>query len=369
MGGRQYFRQIKNMNKRVASLHRACWAKTIVVLVISLFCQLLFAQSRLPVKWWKPTLSNIYVSSLSPSGLYQALGGDAGVQIVSPTSGSILKNLQTSVLTVRCLAFSPDSLHLAVGGFNPYSGAGRLELWNTATGQIEHEITTASSVSSLSFSSDGNQLIYPSNPNLIQFLNVATFNPITSLKTHAVTTLTSIALSPDGSTLAIGGLKQNSPVVELWNSNSLLYIQDLDVPFLGPFTLDYGPRTLAFTPDGKTLVNLESLSQMRLFGNTAYCYLEFWDFSTPGKIRSYQSYGYGCEATSMTLSQDGNLLGLTGYYYLTESEGRIIYGSVGVADLIRISDASTTARLVTNTTSSNAIWFSKDGSTVYSSGY
>lgn len=142
----------------------------------------------------------------SPDGKVMASGdGHGKVRIWDIASGELVKLLEYGDNSdVHDLAFSPEGNTLVTGGT-----AGTMRLWDIASGQILH-LFSAEGVMGLAFSTDGNLVIAQSG-NFVKMWDVATGQLVGNL-VHD-TELLSVAFSPDGSLIAVGGYDGN---IYLW---------------------------------------------------------------------------------------------------------------------------------------------------------
>ena len=183
------------------------------------------------------------------------------------------------------IGFSPDGARLAA------ASECCVQVWDVATGTGRGEIAYGS-MHDLAFSADGT-MIASARPSLggAEVWDVATHTSIASidgtpqpLDNLSVNDL-SVALSPDGRTLAVGGFGN---VVRLWDVRSRKLIRELDQGGNGAFTLE-------FSPDGRTLAisGFEPVASL-------------WDVATGTQIGPQLTAGD--RRTMIDLSPDGRRL-------------------------------------------------------------
>ena len=243
----------------------------------------------------KPAPAGIYngVTAYSPDGKILA-SGDSNTNQESPTlfnvylydaaSGAAVAHLATGDTTQSgdiqaAFAFSPDGKTVAVAGQNlsPKAGVAEVELWSWAGQQqpvtLSWNIPRSSiddndpqavpwdqangsdEVNTLAFSPDGKLLatsteyIYVAGP---VYTGIQLWDPATG---KLITTVTlkgggSVCFSPDGKTLAFGGVDGNT--VELWDVASQKTLATINLGQQADGTPSYeGSQT--FSPDGKTI--------------------------------------------------------------------------------------------------------------------
>ena len=197
--------------------------------------------------------------------LWDAATGRQVAAIPSDSSASLMINADT-------VAFSPDGKILAVGGEST-TGLGAVWLWNAATGrQIGSVVTPAilnGGVTSVAFSPDGDTLVaggftYTSgygdsdsgeSDGAIWLWNLAS-SPKAGRSLHTGGgPVTSVAISPDGTTLAVGA---DEGTARLWKVATLQQASN-------PLTNSGPVSSVAFSPDGKTLAAADGNGPARLW--------------------------------------------------------------------------------------------------------
>ncbi len=177
------------------------------------------------------------------------------------------------------VSFSPDGKTVATA-----SQFGVL-LWDGATGAKRGEIGGGVDARDVTFSADG-RMIAVARSSGAEIWNVVNGSMIASLSGDtAVDQNFSVALSPDGRTLAAGGFGR---VIRLWDVRTRTLVRELDQGGNGAFTLE-------FSPDGGTLA-------VSAFEPAA----SLWDVATGSQIGP--SLAAGDRRTRIDLSSDGRQL-------------------------------------------------------------
>ncbi|HWD38387.1 MAG TPA: hypothetical protein VG944_06030, partial [Fimbriimonas sp.] len=256
----------------------------------------------------KPNEAAVDSFGFSPDGKTLALGG--GTQF----SGSIeLWDLDTLTLKVSLpsttqgvtgVAFSPDGSVLAgVGRFFGVSepNSYRVELWNTSDDSAKATVNLAedSQASSLAFSPDGSTLAVngteeSETSGMIDLIDVASGALRSSLNV-GMPEYKSASFAPNGLTLALGGFRAtqpSSPLLELWDTTGGRVLKTLPV---GADVVNQ----VAYSPDGRTLV------AAGFHGSSSE--LELWDMTRPTPIYKKLAAA-GWSVLSASFSPDGKYL-------------------------------------------------------------
>jgi len=267
--------------------------------------------------------------ALSPDGKFLADRGFRTSNSVSTdllelwdiSNNSLTATLKTAAINGSTIAFSRDSTLLAVGGSGQFGG-GQLELWNVSTASLKSTLTTTAdySVNSLLFSPDKTTLIAggqhwsdaTSNTiGVLEMWNVTSGSFISSLPTPVTRNVKTIAISPDGKTLVDGGVVSNGdysfafPGIDEWSLPQGILIKSLSCCY------EVGVSSISFSPDGTTLA---------LTGTSSDGYsgaLESWVVGT-GQPNQPMSVG-GSGLLSATYSPDGGTLGVGGFGGILET--------------------------------------------------
>jgi WD40 repeat protein len=156
---------------------------------------------------------------------------------------------------VHSVTFSPDGKLLAAGSWDyPNNG---IWLWNVQTRRrISVPLYAPSYVQSVAFSRDGKILATVDEDGSLQLWTVQHPQPYVSSLTGTLLVAWSVAFSPDGKTLAVGGCEatdlQNlctNGGIDLWDVRRG---KRLGAPLTG--AMDFGD-SVAFSPDGRILAS------------------------------------------------------------------------------------------------------------------
>ena len=177
------------------------------------------------------------------------------------------------------VAFSPDGTTLATVGHN-----GAVALRDVATGHSLGGAALNVFASDIALSADGMLVAFAEGGGGIpqaQVWNVASRSQVVAVRSGDEGDALSVALSPDGRLLAVGGYGR---IVRLWDIRRATAIRELDAG---------GAAALEFSPDGRVLA-------VSAFGAS------LWDVATGIKIGP--TLGGGERTQLMDLSSDGRRL-------------------------------------------------------------
>jgi WD40 repeat protein/serine/threonine protein kinase len=188
---------------------------------------------------------NAAVVAFSPDGRWLAAGGVVQVRVWDLSDGKEVCHFKARAGTARNLAFSPDSRWLAVTGLDTTT-----RVWEVATGQERMAVEAPLHLADfgIAFSPDGQRLaLGTGGVKTVRICDPATGAEVRTLGGHPVGA-TCLAVSPDGRTVASGGVDR---VVRLWDAKSL---EPLRV-FRGHTAT---VQVVAFSPDGRLLASGDS---------------------------------------------------------------------------------------------------------------
>lgn len=185
----------------------------------------------------------------------------------------------------RQVTFSPDGRWMALAPSNL-----PIELWNTATWQIERTLNKHSdAVIGMAFSADSTLLATGSalGPDDIADISIKLWNVLDgrelfTLKGHSED-IHAVAFSPDGSLLASGGI---DPTVKIWDVKSGQLIRSLHS--------GEGIMDVIFSPDGTLMASAGSDGNVKL-----------WDVASGKQLKTLV---HPDELKTVAFSPDGTLL-------------------------------------------------------------
>jgi WD40 repeat protein/tRNA A-37 threonylcarbamoyl transferase component Bud32 len=216
--------------------------------------------------------AEVYGVAFSPDGRF--LASASGEQNGRPTKPSEVRvwDLQTGkartfpgprLLSV-CVAFSPDGSRLAACGGYYHAGPGEIKVWETATGKELYDLRGhPGCVLQVAFSPDGKWLVSGSMPQgsinqrriggAIVVWDLETGKAVRNLRGHTGS-VTSVTFSPDGNRLASSS---QDATVRLWDARTGQELRIIETP-------DEVLKVI-FKPDGKHLVSVGEDATVRIW--------------------------------------------------------------------------------------------------------
>jgi WD40 repeat protein/serine/threonine protein kinase len=241
--------------------------------------------------------------AFSPDGKLLASGGDEAAVLLDAATGKELRRLKVGV--VRAVAFSKDSNTLATG-----NNSGTIKLWDVNTGEERLSIKTPanpggnSTVSSLAFSADGKSLA-STGSNDVRVWDVGTGKELRNLNGESypqghASPFPSVAFGPDGR-LHLGETFSRDGKMIASVGNGRVSLRDSAT---GQEKIKLrGHRgdvtTMAISPDGKTLATA---------GNDGTVMI--WDVATGKELQALKGHSAatGSPGVSLAFSPDSKIL-------------------------------------------------------------
>lgn len=154
----------------------------------------------------------------SPDSKLLVSGDEEGkIKLWNAVEGKEIATWAGHTSTVECIAFSADGKWVASGAREKGGGnaLGRARLWNVETGKEVRELesTRVNGVLAIAFLHGGKKLAIAGESQIIRFIDLETGKEAGELSGHGSAVL-SLALSPDGCTLASG---EWHATIRLWN--------------------------------------------------------------------------------------------------------------------------------------------------------
>jgi WD40 repeat protein len=320
----------------------------IVLLTGTLFAR---AQGRPPLIATLGGEIGSYVwASFTPDGKRIAYTrGTNEIVLVDPTSGALSQTIPTGISSISTASFSLDGTQIVAGG---YGNTGQVaEIHRLADGSLVASFQSlADTISSVALSPDGTRLAvggsnFDAGGNLdgtVEIWNVATRKRL-SLLTANATSITALTYSRDGKTLAgVGTTPPSSPtpgVVNTWDAGSGDVTASV---FLSTLT----PNALSYLPGGKFLAvgGTGASSSLLILNATA--------------LAQAAAFNTGVGVWSLAVSASGRYVAVGG-----STTGLLPGASVVDLNTGRIIPVASTALSV------QAVGFSADGSEMAIAGY
>jgi WD40 repeat protein len=230
--------------------------------------------------------------AISLDGKLLASGGDdKTIKLWNLDTGKLLRTLTGHSEIVQSVTISPDGKLLASG-----SNDKTVKLWNLETGQEIRTLTGFSSiVYSVAISPDGQSLV--SGAEKLYLWHLPTGNLMSTISDPSGNAIPSLAMTPDSETLVSGS---NWGKFSLWNLRNLVKgckgVQPCRPTHILSGSKGGWVHSLAISPDGKTLAT----------GSDRENTIKLWNALT-GKLRISIS-NRSTPVESLAFSPDGNTL-------------------------------------------------------------
>lgn len=233
--------------------------------------------------------------TFSPDGKVLAVVCNGHARFLDPATGKEARLVKFGGGDTGCqgLVFAPDGKSVALFG-----GDNEVQLWQLTDGkQLDSFECYQGAAGAVAFSPDG-KLLAAGDASSIRLWDRASRKQLGKFRRHNGN-VTALAFAPDSKHLASGGEDQT---IRLWEVEGGKEVRRFGHPFTRPatqhFLADYNltNATVAFTPDGKTL-----LSSIR-----SDCLVRAWDVATGKEQKQYAGHQDG--SVCVALSTDGKTL-------------------------------------------------------------
>ena len=225
----------------------------------------------------------------SPDGKLIAFTLDKGIiKIVDVATQQEVQSFNIYALGRNAISFTPDSKNIAIGTWS----TNVVELYDVRTGELVRTYQGPTlGIDQLAFSTNGDILAALDNSQTPYVWNVATGDLIATSIVRSYSGYDGLALSPDGKTLALSEVTEDSRYV--------IRLFDLDTEKLTQTLVSPGSRIyfLAFSPNGR------SLASAAYFDDGT---IELWDVATGKLIQTLVGHTDGVKA--LAFSPDGRVL-------------------------------------------------------------
>jgi serine/threonine protein kinase/WD40 repeat protein len=157
-------------------------------------------------RFWRPTFAGYRCVAFSPDGQNLAAGNFDGTLIVVRTDGWELQREEQNASPINAAAFLPKSAIVAAGGWD-----GQVKFYHPTT-KIDSKVEYPGRIYAIAISPDGSTLAVGGEGKIIQLYEVATFRKKATFKGHSFA-VDALDFSPDGKLLASAGGK----TVRVWD--------------------------------------------------------------------------------------------------------------------------------------------------------
>ena len=175
--------------------------------------------------------------AFSPDGMHIALGADRVTAIYDIATGQEVVSFGGHTGPAEGVAFHPNGKQVASA-----SQSGVVKIWDAASGEVR--LTLSAQCTGVCFSPDGKRIATPNGYGAVRVWDSATGKELRSLEGHEGR-VNSVAFSPDGSRIASGGADKTVRIWEVATGEQATTMAEHDE----------GVACVAFGPEGRRIVS------------------------------------------------------------------------------------------------------------------
>jgi WD40 repeat protein/beta-lactamase regulating signal transducer with metallopeptidase domain len=288
-------------------------------------------------------------AALSPDGKTFALAcHDGTIVLADSEKGRVVRKIAAHKVRAWSVAWSPDGKHLltAAGPWDRMDGAGEARVWSVETGKMTHGLKGLTARGQwAAWSRDGKRAVVCQSNGEALLYDTGTWEVLHTLKAETPDPARSASFSPDGSILAVGGIRGT---IRLWDTGTGKEKASLK----GPST---GVSSVAFSAHGSMLAATSLPLPGRLSAGEVWVYRKGKDgmFDEGKQLR-----GHRLPALCCAWSADGKRLATGGG--MAQQGGEVLVWDVEAA--------KPALALGSHRHPAEAVAFTRDGSHLFSAG-
>jgi WD40 repeat protein len=224
--------------------------------------------------------------AFSPDGHRIVSGNEDGSVVISDVGSSqpVGAPITGHDGAVAAVVFSPNGLRIASRGTETAT------VWDATTGSLLGAPLNIPGITCMAFSTDGHRIVFGDGPHeTVRIWDVDSGKPIGALLTGHISTVFSVAFSPDGRRIVSGS---GDGTLRIWDADTGRQIG-------APLSGHSAPvRSVAFSPDGHRVVSGSMVNDDTV---------RLWNADTGRQIGA-PLRGHAKSVTSVAFSSDGHLI-------------------------------------------------------------